>query len=110
MESYQNVSLRRFQISANWETAELDDRQRAILGFAMDICFCRPITDEKIASLEMHGLNRDDAWDIGSVVAFISMANRMVNMMDVKPNHALYTMGRDLEATQADSQERAASV
>ena len=98
------------QISSNWETAELDDRQRAILTFAMDVCQCRPLTDEKVAVLEKHGLSRDDAWDIGSVVALISLANRMANMLDVKPNHALYSLGRDVEATEADSQKRAVSL
>lgn len=98
------------QISSNWETAELDDRQRAILTFAMDVCQCRPLTDEKVAALEKHGLSRDDAWDIGSVVALISLANRMANMLDVKPNHALYSLGRDVEAAEADNQKRVASL
>ena len=83
-----------FQIAGNWETAELDDRQWAILDFAMDVLNCRPITDEKIASLEKYGLSKDDAWDIGSAVAYMCLVNRMVIMLNVKPNDDFYTLGR----------------
>lgn len=82
------------QIAGNWETAELDDRQWAILDFAMDVLNCRPITDEKIASLEKYGLSKDDAWDIGSAVAYMCLVNRMVIMLNVKPNDDFYTLGR----------------
>lgn len=82
------------QLTANWQTADLDDRQRAILDFAMDICHCRPVTDEKIASLEKNGLTKDDAWDIGSVTAFFALSNRMAYLMNLKPNKEFYLMGR----------------
>lgn len=82
------------QLTANWRTADLDERQQAILDFAMDICHSKPVTDEKITSLEKHGLSKDDIWDIGSVVSFISLANRMVTMLNVKPNNEFYSMGR----------------
>lgn len=93
------------QISANWETAELNDRQRAILEFAMDMCQCRTITDEKIASLEKYGLTKDDAWEIGSVVAFFSLANRMANLLNIQPNLELYFAGRNPEATNHEDKQ-----
>ena len=83
-----------FQLAANWKTADLDDRQKAILDFAMDICYCRPVTDEKIANLAKYGLTEDDAWDIGSVTAFFALSNRMAYLMDLKPNKEFYLMGR----------------
>ena len=83
-----------FQLTANWRTAEIDDRQYAILDFAMDICHCKPVTDEKIANLEKYGLSKDDAWDIGSVVAYFALANRMAYTMNLKPNKEFYLMGR----------------
>ena len=76
----------------------------------MEVYHCRALSDEKIAALEKHGLSRDDAWDIGSVVALISLANRMANMLNVKPNPALYSLGRDVEATEDNNQKRAASM
>ncbi|WAR31968.1 hypothetical protein MAR_034542 [Mya arenaria] len=33
------------QLSANWRTADIDNRQRAILEFALDLCHCRPLTE-----------------------------------------------------------------
>jgi len=33
------------QLAANWRTADIDDRQRAILEFAIDLCHCRPVTE-----------------------------------------------------------------
>ena len=87
-----------FQIAGNWESADLDDRQRAILEYAMDVLNCRPISDEKIASLEKHGLSKDDAWDIGSAVAYMCLVNRMVIMLNVKPNDDFYTLGRTPKA------------
>lgn len=82
------------QLAANWQTADLDERQRAILDFAMDICHCKPVTDEKITSLEKHGLSKDDAWDIGSVTSFFALSNRMAYLMNLKPNNEFYLMGR----------------
>lgn len=82
------------QLTVDWRNADLDKRQRAILQFAMDICHNNPITDEKIANLETLGLSRDDIWDIGSVVSILSLINRMISVMNVKPNKELHTMGR----------------
>ena len=72
----------------------MDDRQRAILEVAMTINRNDPVTDEEIANLEKHGLSKEDAWDIGSTVAFFSLVNRMVSFMKVIPNAELHTMGR----------------
>lgn len=82
------------QLTANWRTADLDERQRAILDFAMDICHCKPVTDEKIANLEKHGLSKDDVWDIGSVVSYVGLSNRMSYLMNLKANKEFYLMGR----------------
>lgn len=91
---YSKNPIRADQLTANWRTADLDERQRAILDFAMDICHCKPVTDEKIASLEKHGLSKDDAWDIGSVTSFFALSNRMAYLMNLKPNNEFYLMGR----------------
>ena len=64
----------------------------------MDVLNCRPISDEKLASLEKHGLSRDDAWDIGSAVSYMCLVNRMVIMLNVKPNDDFYTLGRTPKA------------
>lgn len=82
------------QIAANWKTADLDDRQRAILDVAMDLCRCQPITESKIENLQKHGLDKDDLWDIGAVTALFALSNRMAFLMNLKPNQEFYLMER----------------
>ena len=60
----------------------------------MAVCRNEPVTDEQITGLEKHGLSKEDAWDIGSTVAFFSLVNRMVSFMKVKPNIELHMIGR----------------
>lgn len=83
-----------FQLAANWRTADLDDRQRAILEFAMDLCQCKPLSEERFSNLEKFGLDQDDAWDIGAVVALFALSNRMAYLANLKPNEEFYLMGR----------------
>ncbi|KAK3581435.1 hypothetical protein CHS0354_031755 [Potamilus streckersoni] len=82
------------QLAANWRTAELDDRQRSILDFAMDLCHCQPLSEEKFQNLEKHGLSLEDAWDIGGVVALFALSNRMAYLTNMKPNKEFYLIGR----------------
>ncbi|CAG5134767.1 unnamed protein product [Candidula unifasciata] len=82
------------QIAANWETADIDDRQRAILTFAMAVAKCQPLSDQHFEELYKHSLNQADAWDIGSVVALFSLSNRMAFLTSMRPNEELYMLGR----------------
>lgn len=82
------------QLAANWKSASIDERQRAILEFAMDVCHCKPLTEERFENLYKHGLTKDDAWDIGSVASLFALSNRMAYLMNLKPNPEFYLMGR----------------
>lgn len=82
------------QVVANWETADLDDRQKAILKFAMQVAVCRPVSDSHFEELYKHGLDEEDAWDIGSVVALFSLSNRMAFLTSMVPNEEFYMLGR----------------
>lgn len=82
------------QLSANWKSADIDDRQRAILEFAMDLKDCIQLSEARFDDLKKHGLTLDDAWDIGSVVSFFALSNRMAYMMNLKPNPEFHLMGR----------------
>ncbi len=83
-----------YQVAVNWETAELDDRQRAIIKFAVDVCHSRTITESHFTDLEKHGLDREDAWDIGAIAALFALSNRMAHVTDMRPNKEFYLMGR----------------
>ena len=88
------VFLSMSKVAANWETADLDDRQKAILGFAMEVAQCRPLQDSHFQSLYDHQLTQEDAWDIGSVVALFALSNRMAFLTNMAPNDEFYLMGR----------------
>ena len=83
------------QIAANWRTAHLSDRVRAILTFASRVN--EPgfaATAEELAKLKALGLSDDDIWDIGAVAAFFGFSNRMAGLLDMRPNPQFYDMGR----------------
>ncbi|XP_005089733.1 uncharacterized protein LOC101864574 [Aplysia californica] len=82
------------QVAANWKTADLDDRQRAILEFALEVAQCQPLQDSHFQALYQQGLNEEDAWDIGAVVALFSLSNRMAFLTEMAPNEEFYMLGR----------------
>ncbi|MDE2334955.1 MAG: peroxidase-related enzyme [Rhodospirillales bacterium] len=83
------------QVATNWRKAEITQRQRAMLEFAMRVSQeAETVSDADIAALEAHGFSRDDAWDIGAIAAFFAMSNRLANLMSLRPNDEFYLMGR----------------
>ncbi|KAG2466380.1 PTN9 phosphatase, partial [Polypterus senegalus] len=82
------------QVIVNYEAAELKDRERAMLDFALAISRCDNITEEHFKNLEAHGFDREDAWDIATIAAFFSMSNRIAYFTDMRPNDEFYGMGR----------------
>lgn len=82
------------QVAINWECADLTDRERAILTFAMKIAGAEPLSDSDFQELESEGLSREDAWDIGAITAFFALSNRMAHLINMRPNDEFYLMGR----------------
>ncbi|KFV16744.1 hypothetical protein N339_08188, partial [Pterocles gutturalis] len=82
------------QVAVNWKLADLSDRDRAMLKFALAVCQADNITEEHFQELEKHGFDREDAWDIGMIAAFFAMSNRIAHYTDLRPNKEFYTMGR----------------
>ena len=64
------------------------------MNFALDLAAMEPITDEHFTDLQSHGLDKEDAWDIGAITAFFALSNRMANLTNMRPNEEFYTMGR----------------
>jgi uncharacterized peroxidase-related enzyme len=83
------------QVATDWHSAELDERQRAILAVAVRLAV-EPWTvdDTVLASLREHGLTDDDIWDVGSISAFFAMSNRLAHLTRTMPNEEFYLMGR----------------
>lgn len=82
------------QVAINADCADLTDREKAIVKFAMDIATMSPIEDTRFEELELHGLSREDAWNIGAVAAFFALSNRMAHLTKMRPNEEFYLLGR----------------
>ena len=83
------------QIAVNYRKADLVDRQRAMLDFAMKVALdARNIADEDFDALGAHGFSDEDIWDIAAIAAFFALSNRMAIFTDMRPNDEFYLMGR----------------
>ena len=81
-------------MATNSEHANLSERERAIVEFALKICHMTALCDEDYTKLEAHGLGCEDAWDIGAIAAFFALSNRMAHLTAMRPNEEFYLMGR----------------
>ncbi len=52
------------------------------------------VTDADFEEARGAGFNDEDLWDIGAVVAFFALSNRMANLTNMRPNDEFYLMGR----------------
>ena len=85
------------QIAANYRKADLTDRQKAMLDFAVKICNrSAEVDDEDFAELHAHGFSDEDIWDIGAITALFALSNRMANLTSMLPNNEFYNMARDV--------------
>jgi uncharacterized peroxidase-related enzyme len=83
------------QIAINYRKADITDRQKAMLDFAMKVSLsAETVTDTDIAGLKRHGFQDDDVWDITAIAAFFALSNRMANVANMRPNDEFYLMGR----------------
>jgi uncharacterized peroxidase-related enzyme len=83
------------QIAVNYRKANITDRQKAMLDFAMKVASeAYAVSDADIANLKAHGFNDEDAWDIAAIAAFFAMSNRLANATDLRANEEFYMLGR----------------
>jgi uncharacterized peroxidase-related enzyme len=83
------------QVSVDPNAAELTDRQRAMLAFAMKVGErSHEVEDTDFATLRQHGFSDEDIWDIGAIAALFALSNRMAHLTGMPPNDEFYGMGR----------------
>jgi len=83
------------QVAINYRKADITDRQKAMLDFAMKVAFeAYAVDDADLERLSTHGFSEEDAWDIAAIAAFFGMSNRLANVTSMRPNDEFYTMGR----------------
>ena len=85
------------QIAANYRKADLTDRQKTMLDFAVKVCNrSAEIGEDDFTSLHDHGFSDEDIWDIGAITALFALSNRMANLTSMLPNDEFYNMARDV--------------
>ena len=86
------------QVAINYRKADITDRQKAMLDFAIIVAFeAHRVGDDDFSTLKDHGFDQEDVWDIAAIAAFFGMSNRLANFTSMRPNDEFYLMGRDPE-------------
>ena len=83
------------QLATNPNKAELTERERHIINFALRIAnHSGSVTDAEFDEMRSFGFTEDEIWDIGAITAFFAMSNRLANMTSMRPNDEFYAMAR----------------
>ncbi len=92
---YSKQPLLADQIAVNHAKADIGERQKAMLDFAMKVCVSADeVGDDDFARLLPHGFDDEDIWDIAAITAFFGLSNRMANVTAMRPNDEFHLMGR----------------
>lgn len=83
------------QLVANHRHADLSERHRAMLDFAVTLTEHQTrIDDAAVEALLSAGLSRREVWDVGAVTALFNLSNRMAQLADMRPNPEFHSLGR----------------
>jgi uncharacterized peroxidase-related enzyme len=83
------------QVATNYRKADILERQKIMLDYALKISREAETTDgSDLIKLRQHDFDEDDIWDIGAISAFFGLSNRLVNMASIRTNDEFYLMGR----------------
>ena len=86
------------QVAINYKKADISDRQKAMLKFALKVSSnSKSISNTDLKKLSEYGFSPDDIWDIAGITAFFGLSNRMANFTSMRPNPEFYQMGRNLD-------------
>ncbi len=92
---YEKKPLVADQVAVNYRKADISQRHRAMLDFAMKVCLhSDEIADADFAPLHAYGFSDEDIWDIASITAFFGLSNRIASFSNMLPNPEFYLMGR----------------
>jgi uncharacterized peroxidase-related enzyme len=83
------------QVAVNYRKADVSERQKAMLRFALKVALRSVELDEAdYQDLREHGFSEEDIWDIGAITAFFALSNRMADLIAMRPNDEFYLIGR----------------
>ena len=83
------------QVAVDWRKAPLSPRMHAVLEVAVRLAVDpAAVTAQDLADLRGHGLTEDDVWDVGAIVSFFALSNRLAHWAAIPPNPEFFLMGR----------------
>lgn len=83
------------QVAVNYRKADITDRQKAMLDFAVRVSTeAYKVSESDFATLKSHGFTEEDIWDIAAISAFFGLSNRLANVTSMRPSPEFYNMGR----------------
>jgi uncharacterized peroxidase-related enzyme len=83
------------QVATNYRKADITDRQKAMLDFAIKVSqSAQSVTEADFETLKSQGFTEEDIWDIAGISAFFGMSNRIANVTNMRPNAEFYALGR----------------
>lgn len=83
------------QVATNPAKADLTDRERHIVEFALKVASdSANVTDDDLAHLRAQGFTDDEIWDIGAITSLFALSNRYANFAGIRPNDEFYGMAR----------------
>jgi len=82
-------------IAINYRAAELSQRHRAMLDFAVKLTVSPDsIEEEDRQALRDADFSDQDIWDIANVAGFYNMTNRVASAVDMQPNPEYHAQAR----------------
>lgn len=83
------------RMAFNWRTADLDDKQRAMLEFSDKVTMASyTIEEPDRQALRDVGFSDRDIFDIASVAGFFNMTNRVASAVAMQPNPDYHAAAR----------------
>ena len=83
------------QMVMNYRIADITDKQRAMLDFAVKLtAHPSEIIEKDRQNLRDAGFSDRDIWDIASIAGFFNMTNRVAAASDMQPNKEYHAMSR----------------
>jgi len=83
------------QVATNPSKADLTERQRHIVEFALKVATqSADISDDDISAMRANGFTDDEIWDIGAIASLFALSNRYANFAGIRPNDEFYAMAR----------------
>ena len=83
------------QVAVDWRKAPVSPRMHAVLDVAVRLAVePATVTAHDLADLREHGLTEDDVWDVGAIVSFFALSNRLAHWAAIPPNPEFFLLGR----------------